>query len=279
MKLPQEESTLLELLDNLQIRVQVAHRTQCSADWRDLDFVPEFNRLYFIMDGEGWLKVDGRECFPKQGQLCLMPAFVKQSYSALEERQPFNKYWCHFTAGVGPFDLFQWINAPLCIDVPDPERMQGLFAELDELHKRRSLVSVLKEKSVMLEIVSSFLEHIPVQVLKHRSDEMQRIRIIQDYVEAHLHESLSVNDMAGALHLHPNYFISYFKKHFGMPPAKYVNRKRLEKARLLLASTSLSIKEIAERAGFPDTHHFAKSFRKETGLSPTEYRSVYGSAP
>ncbi|MCM3748813.1 AraC family transcriptional regulator [Paenibacillus pasadenensis] len=275
MKLQEEESTLLELIDNVQIRVEVAHRTQCAQDWRDMDFVPEFNRFYFILEGEGRLEVDGRESFPRPGQLCLMPAFVRQSYSALQDRQPFHKYWCHFTASVGAFDLFQWINAPLCIDIPDPDRMKQLFAELTELHIRRTLVSVLREKAIMLEIISTFLEQMPVQVLKHRSEDMQRIRFIQDYVEAHLQESLSVNDMAAALHLHPNYFISYFKKQFGMPPAKYVNRKRMDKARLLLASTSLSIKEIAERAGFPDTQHFAKSFRKETGLSPTEYRAAY----
>lgn len=273
--LRQEESTLLELLGNLQIRVQVAHRTQCTADWRDLDYVPEFNRLYFIMDGEGWLKVDGRECFPKPGQLCLMPAFVKQSYSAVPDKPPFSKYWCHFNAGVGPFDLFQWIDAPLCIDAPDPQRMQRLFAELAELNARPSLVSLLREKAVMLEILSSFLESIPVQVLTHRSEEMQRIRIIQDYVESHLQDSLSINDLAASLHLHPNYFISYFKKHFGMPPAKYISRKRMDMARKLLASTSLSVKDVAERTGYPDTHYFAKCFRKETGLSPTEYRSAY----
>ncbi len=273
--LRQEESTLLELLGNLQIRVQVAHRTQCTADWRDLDYVPEFNRLYFIMDGEGWLKVDGRECFPKPGQLCLMPAFVKQSYSAVPDKPPFSKYWCHFNAGVGPFDLFQWIDAPLCIDAPDPQRIQSLFAELAELNARPSLVSLLREKAVMLEILSSFLESIPVQVLTHRSEDMQRIRIIQDYVESHLQESLSINDLAASLHLHPNYFISYFKKHFGMPPAKYISRKRMDMARKLLASTSLSVKDVAERTGYPDTHYFAKCFRKETGLSPTEYRSAY----
>ncbi|CDN42711.1 AraC family transcriptional regulator [Paenibacillus sp. P22] len=273
--LRQEESTLLELLDNLQVRVQVAHRTQCTADWRDLDFVPEFNRLYFILDGTGWLQVDGKECFPKPGQLCLMPAFVKQSYSAVADKPPFSKYWCHFNAGVGPFDLFQWIDAPLCIDAPDPQRMQSLFAELAELHSSPSLVSLLREKAVMLEILSSFLESIPVQVLTHRSEDMQRIRIIQDYVESHLQESLSINDLAASLHLHPNYFISYFKKHFGMPPAKYISRKRMDMARKLLASTSLSIKDVAERTGYPDTHYFAKCFRKETGLSPTEFRSSY----
>jgi AraC family transcriptional regulator of arabinose operon len=175
----------------------------------------------------------------------------------------------------GPFDLFQWVGVPLSINVDDKERMQTLFTELTELHSKRTLVALLKEKSIMLEIISLFLEQVPVQVLRHTSEEIKRIRVILEYVENHLHTSVSVEELAATLHLHPNYFISYFKRHFGTPPAKYVNRKRAERARQLLSTTSLSVKEIAERTGFADTNHFAKFFRKETGLSPTEYRLAY----
>ncbi|MOA01751.1 HTH-type transcriptional activator Btr [compost metagenome] len=100
------------------------------------------------------------------------------------------------------------------------------------------------------------------------------MNVIQQYVDTRLHTSISIDQMAEAVHLHPNYFIAYFKKHFGIPPLKYVNRKRCDRAKQLLTSTSLSIKEIADQTGFKETNHFAKFFRKETSLSPTEYRSA-----
>ncbi|MFC5469837.1 helix-turn-helix domain-containing protein [Cohnella suwonensis] len=51
-----------------------------------------------------------------------------------------------------------------------------------------------------------------------------------------------------------------------------MNRKRMQKAKSILATTSLPVKEVAELVGYPDTNHFAKAFRKESSFSPTEYR-------
>jgi AraC family transcriptional regulator of arabinose operon len=267
-----DEKSLIELVQNLQIHVLTAHQTQCSPSWRDLNFVSEFNRFYYIQEGEGWLNVSGTELYPKPGQLCLMPAYMNLSYSYLSDRPTFLKYWCHFTVTAGPLDLFQWIGVPFSIDVDDKKQMTELFVELIELHTNRSLAMLLREKSIMLEIISYYLQRVPVQVLKNRSEEMDRLCVIQEYVENHLHTSVSVEEMAALLHLHPNYFISYFKKHFGIAPAKFVNRKRADLAKALLSTTSLSVKEIAARTGFEDTSHFTKFFRKESGQSPTEYR-------
>ena len=51
-----------------------------------------------------------------------------------------------------------------------------------------------------------------------------------------------------------------------------MHRKRINKAKFLLTTTSLSMKEIAEQTGYKDTNHFAKSFRKDTDFPTTEYR-------
>ncbi|WP_308634576.1 helix-turn-helix domain-containing protein [Paenibacillus silvisoli] len=273
MTMIRANTALSDLMRALQIDVITAFKTQVTTDWVDLDYVPDFNKLYFIVEGEGWLKVDGQEMHPAPGELCLMPAFTQQSYSVLPGKRPFLKYWCHFTASIGPFDLFQWIGVPLQITIADQEEMTALFKLLVSLRASSSIVSRLREKSVMLEIIARYLEHVPITILQHRSEELKRIQFIQEYIDSHMAESVRVEDMAKAAHLHPNYFIAYFKKHFGVPPLKYVSRKRVDKAKILLATTTSSIKEIADQIGFKETNHFAKFFRKETGQSPTEYRA------
>lgn len=275
MAVKSEESALIDLLQNLQVHIHAAYRTQCPATWRELDYVPSYNKLYYIRGGEGWLKVGDTELHPKPGQLCIMPTHVKQSYSALPGKTPFFKDWCHFNVYAGPFDLFQWIDVPLVIEVPDAERMDRLFEDLISGWEQRTVASLLREKAAMLEIVSMYLGQVPVRILKNRGEEMNRIGVIQTYVENHLNEPFSVEDMASALHLHPNYFITYFKKRFGIPPHRYMNRKRVERAKTLLTTTTLSIKEIADQTGISDTNHFAKFFRKETGCSPTVYRAIH----
>lgn len=270
------EQAISDLLHHLQIDVTSVYRTQCTSNWQDLDYSPDYNKFYFILEGEGWIRVEDQQIYPRPGQLCFMPAYTNQGYSAISDK-PFLKYWCHFTTRAGAFDLFQWIGVPYCIDIQDKERMSRLFEQLVEPQGNSALVTLIRQKAVMLELLATYLEHVPVRILQHRNEEINRLNIIHDYVDKHLHLSVSVDELAALLHLHPNYFIAYFKKHFGISPLKYVNRKRMEKAKTLLMTTSLSVKEIAALTGFADTNHFTKFFRKESGFSPTEFRGIYAS--
>ncbi|MFX3633873.1 MAG: helix-turn-helix domain-containing protein [Candidatus Pristimantibacillus sp.] len=274
MIIKHEENALSDLLQSLQLQLLTAHQTKVTVNWGETNSVQPYNKLYLITDGEGWLKIGNEQFNPRPGQLCLVPAHMQHSFAAISDR-PYSKYWCHFNVTVGPFDLFQWIGVPLCIDLADTNKMIQLFQDMTAWHHQDSIIARLREKMLLLEIITCFLELVPIRVLQHRTEEMNRLSVIQHYVENSLHTSIKLEQMAEAVHLHPNYFISYFKKHFGVSPLKYVNRKRTDRAKLLLSTTSLSVKEIADQTGFKETNHFTKFFRKETSLSPTDYRVAY----
>ncbi|MFD0710381.1 AraC family transcriptional regulator [Paenibacillus sp. GCM10027626] len=265
-------STIHDMIRNMQVHILTAQYTQCWPEWQDLNYVPAYNKLYYIVDGEGWLEIDGREYWPKPGQLFLMPAHTLQSYSAINDNA-FRKYWCHFTAPAGELDFFQWLQMPHCYEGLDQEMMMRLFRQLTEAHREVSLTARLQEKALLLTILSQLLERATPRIHSKHTQEMERLTAIQHYIETHLHEEVTLESMAAHLHLHPNYFIKYFKKHFGLSPLKYVSRKKMEKAKQLLKTTSLSIKEIAAHIGFDDANHFSKTFRREIGYSPSEYRT------
>lgn len=263
-----------DLLQHLQVNVIEARYTQCWPEWRDTDYIPAYNRLYLIMEGEGWLKVGGREFYPLPGELCLMPAHVLQSYSAINGGQrPFLKYWCHFTAAIGQLELFDCFDVPYCVEASRAGRFVPLFMELTELYQERSVTARIREKAVLLEIIALLLENGAVRVSSSQNADMERLGKIRRYIEEHMQEPITVGEIARHIHLHPNYFIKYFKKHFSVSPLKYVNQLKMGQAKLLLQTTALSVKEVAARTGFDDTNHFSKSFHRETGFSPTEYRS------
>ena len=79
MNMKREHGALTDLLHSLQIDLQIARKTQVTHEWQDHDFIPEYNKLYYILEGEGWLKVGETELTPGPGDLCLMPAYVNQS--------------------------------------------------------------------------------------------------------------------------------------------------------------------------------------------------------
>jgi AraC family transcriptional regulator len=61
-----------------------------------------------------------------------------------------------------------------------------------------------------------------------------------------------------------------------VPPHRYHNGRRIERAKTLLARTEVSITEVGLTLGFSDTSSFSANFRKETGLTPTQYRRAFG---
>ncbi|MFH5183692.1 helix-turn-helix transcriptional regulator [Paenibacillus sp. TAB 01] len=85
--------------------------------------------------------------------------------------------------------------------------------------------------------------------------------------------NLSLSTVAEELSLTPSYVTRYFKNKNGLPLMQYVSKIRIEKAKELLETTHLSIKEIVEQIGFVDENNFSRAFRKREGVSPSQYRS------
>jgi AraC-like DNA-binding protein/PAS domain-containing protein len=97
----------------------------------------------------------------------------------------------------------------------------------------------------------------------------QRIR---EYIDAHLHEKVTLEAMAETAGLSPHHFARAFRQSVGMPPHQYLLQRRLDAAERMLRNTDLPLSEIALRSGFSDQSHLARHFRRLTGLPPSELR-------
>lgn len=94
------------------------------------------------------------------------------------------------------------------------------------------------------------------------------------YVMEHLSDDLSVSDIASYLYVSPNYLSKLFKRTTGEGCNEYIIKKRIEKAKLLLETTSIKTSKIAEMVGYKDTNYFSMAFKKNTGMSPRMYREA-----
>lgn len=95
---------------------------------------------------------------------------------------------------------------------------------------------------------------------------------VRDYIETHLTESLSIEELAGLVHLSPFHFSRAFKQSLGLPPHRFITARRMERAKERLREREPSVTKIGFDLGFSDTSSFTAAFRRETGLSPTEFR-------
>ncbi|MCR9163643.1 MAG: GyrI-like domain-containing protein [Nannocystaceae bacterium] len=108
----------------------------------------------------------------------------------------------------------------------------------------------------------------------HRSEYVQRINRVVDYVEAHLLEPLPLEQLASVAHFSPFHFHRVFRAMIGETPQQFVQRLRLERAALeLRRRPDQPVTEIALESGFASPATFARAFRSAFGVSATQWRA------
>lgn len=95
-------------------------------------------------------------------------------------------------------------------------------------------------------------------------------------MEEHYQTSISINNICDLIYLSPYHFKRIFKEHTGRTPHRYLMDIRLDKAKELLERSRSSIEDIARLCGFVNAGHFAVAFKRDTKLSPSEYRKIHG---
>jgi AraC family transcriptional regulator len=99
------------------------------------------------------------------------------------------------------------------------------------------------------------------------------LRRVCSIVEDRLSGPLRVADLAAAARLSEFHFLRAFKRATGITPHRYVTRRRIELAKLLLLAGQMPVAEVGWRAGFASPSHFAAQFRKHAGASPAAWRN------
>ena len=101
------------------------------------------------------------------------------------------------------------------------------------------------------------------------------VQKVKEYVENNLSSDISLNDVADYVGLNSAYLSKLFKDNFGKNFIDYLNKTRIDKAKLLLENTQLSIKEVGFRVGFNTVQNFMRVFRKYEGVTPGQFRDLY----
>ena len=95
---------------------------------------------------------------------------------------------------------------------------------------------------------------------------------VLEYIHAHTDQNPSLFEMARQVQMSPYHFSRLFKQSTGQSPHQYLIGCRLQQAKRLLVTTGLSIAEIAAQTGFTDQSHFARHFKRQLGVPPSQFR-------
>jgi AraC family transcriptional regulator len=93
-----------------------------------------------------------------------------------------------------------------------------------------------------------------------------------DYIEVHLGSRIEICEVADCVSLSKSHFSRAFKQSLGSSPMAYVSTRRVERAKLMMASTRERLSDIALACGFADQSHLNRCFRRIVGISPGVWR-------
>lgn len=94
---------------------------------------------------------------------------------------------------------------------------------------------------------------------------------IRKYIQQNYHEPLSIGQLAQMANISPKYFVDLFKKTYGQSAMDFVTDLRINRAKRYLQESDERLRDIAVKVGYRDEFYFSRKFKKEVGVSPSEY--------
>jgi AraC-like DNA-binding protein len=140
------------------------------------------------------------------------------------------------------------------------------------------LLSVWQAKSSGYRIIAKsllyrLLYHYLIETESHiyHSDTYYKLIPAQEFLDNFYYEEENISALAQLCNLSESHFRRLFSQLYGCSPTEYRKRKRVLHAKDLLLSGVYSIAEISQMVGFSNQNYFARFFKKETGMSPTDF--------
>ena len=122
-----------------------------------------------------------------------------------------------------------------------------------------------------------FLTHVAQSIEAfQRQDANNRsiTQVLRDIEQHYAHQDLSIKQLAERAYLTPTYLSFLFKKTTGQTASEWITSFRIEKAKELLLS-NVKLVEVAQRVGYGDANYFSKTFKRQTGMTPSKFRESH----
>ncbi|PYI53494.1 response regulator transcription factor [Paenibacillus flagellatus] len=175
-------------------------------------------------------------------------------------------------------DTVKEIGSRLLDAVPDIVRDIGLTPDyfgIDWERERREFGQA-RSKEEMMAAVQSLYTGMARTVMERKSGRGEAVaEKLRHIVKTQFaNPDLTVYTIASELHLSPNYIGLVFRQWTGENLSVYITRLRMERAKELLRDPGATVHEVAGRVGYADPHYFTKVFKKQEGLTPSQYRNM-----
>ena len=268
-----------------------AGETIAGREWIYSDVVSPYMRLYYVLDGEAEVDIEGSLLRLRPGYMYFIPAMMKHSYHCSDHLHHYYLHiaeltyeWndCLTNVWNMPFELEGTPNMLRCFEQlvkGNPEKtLSHLNPRLyDSTNNINSLIDSdlhidiprkLRNNALISWIISNWMDAGYYEDRTHHYG----IKDAIIYIFRNHSKSMSLDELATKAGLSVAYFARKFKEHTGHTVTEFINGVRLHRARRTIETTALSMSEVASMSGYDDVNYFIRLFKKKFGITPAAYR-------
>ena len=264
-----------------------------NIDYNDVLHKHNFIELSYVVSGTAMHKIDGKSYRVKKGNVIMVDYNVAHAFSFDEKEGGFYTYDLLFTpdffnvSGLENNEFYSLASSYLFssifadLSLPDSfinliktnsKEFYGLFKKIYEefSSKEKCYQSIIR--AYLIELIIKIFREIekehPAFTQSHRELVEKAINYMKENYKSHI----SLDDIVSGMFLSKNYFRQIFKKTTGISISSYIQELRISEACRLLEATDFTSAKIAEKSGFNDMKFFYSTFKKATGMTPSDYR-------
>lgn len=299
--------TFFELPEDSFPKLTYVGINQVTEPWKHFRRITEESIVYFLLSGDMFLTEDqisyhlkpgdfllleaGKEHFGYQESLCQYAFFHFAPLSAgiyeeadfpLQQDRIRKALEMNFQESPFSADLYQKLTLllPKYFHVEQPDMLHQIHRLIQDAvvysqsrHMHYKLLVSCRFTEMLSLISQSWMDSVYLNSQMDISSSMyEKTNEILDFLHSSYHRKISGKLLEDTFSMNFDYMNRIFKKRTGTTIFAYLNNLRLEQAKQLLATTQLSLEEIASHTGFSDEFYFNRFFKKRTMITPARYR-------
>ncbi len=286
------EQKLLNEFNKTFFRIHRIDENVRQPNWKIDKVDRPYTVFWYVISGEKKIKINDIQYTVKNGDLVVFPSEKPFEILVGEKMPPMHHLEIAFENKPGSFNLVKLYEFPIITKILEYENLE----ELITLWRRLKNEWTLEMRTPFSPINGEYKFELTqtIQLLQFNAITMQwfvkiltllqpyaeerlpafdsRLQELFYFIDNHLDEKLSLARLAKEVYLSESHLSLLFRQNIKMSPMEFVRKKRMQKARELLLTTDIPLKEIAELIGFQDQTQLSRAFRQTVGVSPIEYR-------
>lgn len=258
-----------------------------SSDWKHEKFPLRDYELIIMTEGELYLSYCDDNFCVKKGEYLLLPP--SNGYRTGYKEAYCSFYWMHFSVPATDLPLTHsspeklvkdpGFSRSFCIPqkgaIPMPEKLVVQMKQLQDIVKNN--YPAVSLNAMVTSIVCELYGQLFSDSMTNADtlEKKQIYRDIIDYIQRNLHRNLKITEIAQEFGYNAKYLSHLFAEIRGIPLKQYILNQKIDAANFMLTDNDKPVTDIAAELGFSDVHNFARTYKKLTGLTPSEYRNAF----